>query len=205
MPHGTIIILNGTSSAGKSTIAKILQDMLVEPYLHIGIDTFVFALPRRYLNPPFWYEIYEYIWPEAGSTEGLAIRAGVRGHQLMSAMHNAIAGMARSGFNVIVDHVLLDQQWLKECAELFADYTALFVGVRCPLEVVEQRERNRRDRTLGQARAQYDVVHAHAIYDVEVDTALLSPEECAQRIRQHLHDGQPPNALRQLRTHLAVN
>jgi chloramphenicol 3-O phosphotransferase len=45
-----IIVLNGTSSAGKTTLGKALQDVLPTPYLLIGIDTVVFALPRRYVN-----------------------------------------------------------------------------------------------------------------------------------------------------------
>ena len=47
MRPGHIILLNGTSSAGKSTLAKALQTLLSEPYLHVGIDTLVFALPKR--------------------------------------------------------------------------------------------------------------------------------------------------------------
>ncbi|MCB0257983.1 MAG: hypothetical protein KDI55_30035, partial [Anaerolineae bacterium] len=56
MAPGHIIILNGTSSAGKSSLAKALQTQLPNPYLHLEIDTMVFALPKRYLNPPLWHE-----------------------------------------------------------------------------------------------------------------------------------------------------
>jgi len=35
MAPGRIIYLNGTSSAGKSSIAAALQEILAEPYLHI--------------------------------------------------------------------------------------------------------------------------------------------------------------------------
>ena len=45
MPPGQIILLNGTSSAGKSTIAKQLQAVLPQPYLHTGIDHFLAAAP----------------------------------------------------------------------------------------------------------------------------------------------------------------
>lgn len=45
-----LILLNGTSSAGKTTLAKALQDALPTPYLLVGIDTVVFALPGRYVN-----------------------------------------------------------------------------------------------------------------------------------------------------------
>jgi chloramphenicol 3-O-phosphotransferase len=66
-------------------------------------------------------------------------------------------------------------------AEVFADFDLLMVGVRCPLAVLEQRESERKDRTLGQARAQFNRVHAHARYDLEIDTSLLTPAEGAQK------------------------
>jgi chloramphenicol 3-O phosphotransferase len=79
--------------------------------------------------------------------------------------------------------VILEPAWVEECRRLWAGFEWWLVAVRCPLAVVEQRERDRRDRTLGQAAAQYAVVHAHgATYDVEVDTSVLSPDVAAARI-----------------------
>jgi chloramphenicol 3-O phosphotransferase len=48
MTSGRIILLNGTSSSGKSSVARALQEVLSEPYLHLGIDTFIAMLPSRY-------------------------------------------------------------------------------------------------------------------------------------------------------------
>ncbi|MEZ4862014.1 MAG: AAA family ATPase [Caldilineaceae bacterium] len=198
MIPGHIIILNGTSSAGKSTLAKALQTLLAAPYLHIGIDTMVFALPKRYLNPPLWQEVFRYIWPPAGSDDGLVIEAAPLGHQLISGLHHTVAALAQTGNNVIVDHVLLDPAWVQECATVLGGFPALFVGVYCPLAVVEQRERDRQDRTLGQARAQFAKVHAHGIYDLTVDTAQATTEACAAQILTHLQPDLPSNALVQL-------
>ena len=81
----------------------------------------------------------------------------------------------------MTDHVLAEPAWVQECARLFAGLPALFVGIRCPLEVLEQREKERRDRTLGQAWAQFDLVHAHGMYDLETDGLFLSvflPNPC---------------------------
>ena len=46
----TIILLNGASSAGKTSIARELQRVLPEPYLRTGIDDFFRMLPPRYLG-----------------------------------------------------------------------------------------------------------------------------------------------------------
>lgn len=42
---GTLIVLNGGSSAGKTTLAEAFQDIATEPWLLIGIDAFYRSLP----------------------------------------------------------------------------------------------------------------------------------------------------------------
>lgn len=188
MSYGTIIILNGTSSSGKTSILRALQDILEEPYLDAGIDKFIWMLPHRYLDRPLWDQVL-----------GRATYAGPTGHTLMTGMHQAIAVLSRAGNNVVADHVLVEPGWLCECVRLFSGLPAFLVGVRCPLEVLEQRERARQNRTLGQARAQFGIVHAHGTYDVEVNTSLYSPEACALQIKARLNDGTPPRAFARLR------
>ncbi|HRL14697.1 MAG TPA: hypothetical protein PKX07_22635, partial [Aggregatilineales bacterium] len=74
-------------------------------------------------------------------------------------------------------------------------------GIRCPLAVLEQRERDRKDRTLGQARAQFDVIHAGKTYDVEVDTSQADAAACAAQITAHFA-ATPPRAFAALRAAL---
>jgi chloramphenicol 3-O phosphotransferase len=188
MHHGTIILLNGTSSSGKTSILHALQALLEQPYLEAGIDKFIFMLPERYLERPLWDEVL-----------GLAVTAGQAGHTLVSGMHHAIAALSQTGNNVLADHVLVEPAWVQECAALLADLPAYLIGIRCPLEVLEQRERSRKNRTLGQARAQFEVIHAHGEYDLEVDTSILSAEECARQIIERVQNGGPPQALRRLK------
>ena len=184
---GTIIMLNGASSSGKTSILRALQNMLEEPYLDAGIDKFIWMLPKRYLDRPLWDDVL-----------GLAVEPGQTGRRLFSGMHRAIAGLALAGNNVLADHVLVEPAWVNECAGLFYTLPAYLVGIRCPLALLEERERSRKDRTLGQARAQFPLVHAHDIYDLEVDTSRLSVEECALKIKEFLDGGTPPSAFRRL-------
>jgi chloramphenicol 3-O phosphotransferase len=74
-------------------------------------------------------------------------------------------------------------------------FHVLFVGVRCSLEIAEQRERERGDRIEGLARFQYPLVHSHGTYDFEVDTSTSSPTVCANQIKQFLQDGSAPKAF----------
>ena len=186
MTPGTIILLNGTSSSGKTSIVRALQNAFPEPYLEAGLDKFIWMLPERYLERPLWDDVL-----------GRATSAGEAGHTLVRGMHHAIEALSRAGSNVIADHVLVEPAWWQDCIERFAVLPAFLVGVRCPLAVLEEREKARRNRTLGQARAQWAVVHGPGVYDVEVDTSRLTPEECARRIVARVKSG-APGALRQL-------
>ncbi len=205
MNKGTILILNGTSSSGKTSIVKALQDTLDDPYLDAGIDKFLFMLPKRYLNEPLWHQVFDYLYADPITRTGLSIKAGPMGHRVIAGMHRSIAALALAGNNVVADHVLLEGQWLKECVEVLRDFQVWFVGVRCPLEVVEQRERERRDRTCGQARAQFDLVHAHGLYDVEVDTSIFGPMDCALQIKRRMEDGPPPQAFHLLAKNMLIH
>ena len=48
MDIGNIVVLNGTSSAGKTSIARALQEIMETPYLHTGIDHFLPRVPKRF-------------------------------------------------------------------------------------------------------------------------------------------------------------
>jgi chloramphenicol 3-O phosphotransferase len=179
---GRIIVINGVSSSGKTSILRALQGMQDKPWLDMGIDRFIFMLPKRYLDRPLWDDVL-----------GKASESGATGQRLVSAMHHAIAAAASTGFDIVADHVLVESAWVEECTRLFAGRPAYLVGIRCPLEILEERERARKDRTLGQARAQFDVIHRYCRYDLEVDTSNFTPEECAAQIIARLET--PPNAL----------
>lgn len=173
-----IVVLNGTSSAGKTSLAKALQRRWDGPLLAVGIDTVVFALPGRWLNPPHWHEVFVY----SGQGDSLRITAGPLGDRLVAGLHRSVAALAGEGFDVVVDHVLLSPAWVADAAEALSGHRVLSVGVRCPLAEVVRREAARGDRTLGQARAQFETVHAYAGYDVEVDTSLGDPDDCAAQV-----------------------
>jgi len=184
---GKIIFLNGTSSSGKSTLVKGLQEALDEPFLELGLDKFIWMLPKRYFYPPLWDQVL-----------GKADTAGDLGHRLVHVMHRSIHSAAQAGMNVLADHVLVEPEWVRDCADIFHDQQAYLIGVRCELPVLEQREKERRDRTLGQARKQYLKVHAHGIYDFEVDTGRFNYEDTVQQLIDYLCSNPTPFAFQAL-------
>lgn len=61
-----------------------------------------------------------------------------------------------------------------------------FVGLHAPLDLIEQRERERGDRMLGLARWQWDRVHKGIDYDFELDVADCTPDAVARLIAEAL-------------------
>ena len=179
-----LILLNGTSSAGKSSIVKCLREKLHAPYLEIGLDKYLYMLPDRYLKPPLW----EQVW-------GHSKCAGDLGNKLISGMHHSWLAMINAGNFVIADHVLIEKKWVEEIAHLFHDQTAYFIGVLCPLDIVEKRELERQDRTLGSARTQFPLVHKYAQYDLTIDSSVMTPEQAAEKIIHFLALGAPPKGF----------
>jgi len=180
--RGRIILINGTSSSGKTTLVRALQAATPDLWLEMGIDRFAYALPGRVNGQLTWPLLFIYVRPNGRSDGPFTIETTALGNRFISGMHAAAAALADSGLNVIVDHVILEPEWVEEMSRLWARFDVLFVGVRCPLDAVLERERGREDRTIGQAEAQFDVVHRWTTYDVEVDTSVLTPGEAVSRI-----------------------
>lgn len=188
MQTGTILILNGASSSGKTTLIRLLQESLQKPFLEFGLDKLIWMLPKRYFNPPLWDEVL-----------GKADQAGSYGHQLIHGLHCAIRSLAENGLNLLADHVLVEPQWVVDCASQLGDLPVYLIGIHCELEILEQREAGRKDRTLGQARRQYQKIHAQGIYDFTVDSSESTPEENITQILAFLESNPAPQALKQLR------
>ena len=218
MDQGNVVLLNGTSSAGKSSIAKALQEIMETPYLHMGIDHFLSSVPPTaslvtdvdgQVTTDFFQVVYEGRTTasiaavqrgEAEYPDGVLaeVRIGPGGRKLLAGMYRSIAALAAAGIDVIVDDVLHDRRVLLAAVEALRDAPVLFVGLRLPRELAERRERERGDRGPGGAVAFYDLVHAHGVYDLELDTATASPMECALRIKRALQDGHPRWTFRAL-------
>lgn len=190
MQPGQIILLNGTSSAGKSTIAKQLQESLLKPYLHTGIDHFLGAAPRSrlmvYSDSTAQTEAEGWFLPFRDGALIDAPRLGPVAYQWLDGMYASFAALATAGINLIVDDVIYDPKVLQMAVTRLAALPILFVGLHCPIAEALRREQARGDRAPGGAAIFHGLVHKHGVYDLELDTAALSPAECAEQIKQTL-------------------
>ncbi len=113
--------------------------------------------------------------------------------------HRCVAALATAGNALIVEHVIEFQVWLDDLVLLLAPFDVFFVGVHCPIEEMERRERARGDRWIGEGRSHLeDGVHSWGKYDFEVDTFLHSPEENARLIVAELAAKPSPSAFRRM-------
>jgi chloramphenicol 3-O phosphotransferase len=119
-------------------------------------------------------------------------------HRTWRGYHRAVAGMAAAGNNVVVDHVLSEEWRLRDCLRLFVPRDVVLVGVHCPREELERRERARGDRPEGLAVRQLERVHAHGEYDLEVDTGRTDPAACAGRVKKFLARRPQPTAFERM-------
>lgn len=202
---GQIIILNGAPRSGKSSIAAAIQATFDGVWMNLGVDGFMRMTPARF-------------------QPGIGLRPGGERPDLeplvqilYAALYESIAAHSRLGLNVVVDVGHHDayatpRAILPDCARRLAGLPVLFVGVRCSLETIVERRRltgwdsgNPSGAPVpNPVRLWQQTVHDPGIYDLEVDTAVLTPEECAAVIRQRLDHGPAPSAFQQLASKLTV-
>ncbi|MGM1047294.1 MAG: chloramphenicol phosphotransferase CPT family protein [Bacillota bacterium] len=165
MKKGNIILLNGVSSSGKTTLAKELLKKLPD-YFHYSIDDFDIVI------------------------EHMEDRENNRLIPVETAyfFHRTIAMFSDKGVNLIVDHVIHDQFTRSDCVKCLSGYPLLLIGVHCPVEELKRREKERGDRRIGQAQEQLEFVHKEEVYDIEVDTFIDGLENCIEKIIQKVQE-----------------
>jgi chloramphenicol 3-O phosphotransferase len=200
--RGQVIILNGTGSSGKSTLARALQVVVPCPLIHLGIDTLITRLPGRYVGDrPEAADGLYFKTDQTGLIE--ALEAGPAFHALVRGMHRAVAGLAAAGNGVVMDHVIWNDDWLNDCATILPN--AFFVGVRCDLKVAQRRTLLRRDRPPGYEAFGFKEVHQCRPYDVEVDTTNDDIDLCTASIIRRLRAGAATGLATLKRRQSAVN
>jgi len=180
---GRVVILNGASSAGKTTLAERFRDLRAtegDCWIIVGLDDFTAMLPWQ------WFDTPQVNGPQGQhgirfelSAEGLVLAVGAVGRRLFRVYRRSVATWARAGFNVIVDEVAFSQEAVRDWADALAGLTVTWVGVRCHPDVAEARERERGDRDPGLARGLTAVVHQFATYDFELDATTSISEDLA--------------------------
>ena len=177
---GTILILNGTSSSGKSSIARAFQGLLSEPYHHLQLDMFRAMEPQDYWKG----------WQDQGS-DVVALKLAA----LCRAMNAALVEYSRHGQNVVFDTELSNSDAWRYVLEDLADLPVLMVGITCSASALAKREHDRGDRVIGLAASQFDRIHKDKEYDLMIDTTVTSAADCAITVADWLRQSPVPYAF----------
>lgn len=162
------ILLNGTSSSGKTSLAHALQECLPVLFLNFSIDSVLYALPPSDLSVMI---------------KGQPITRGEYNYgRLVEGFHAAAAGLLATGNRLIMDNALTRPAWKASFDAAVASHSILRVGVFCDQEVARQRELSRGDRAVGTVDNEVPLVHEGMVYDLTVDTTNTSPEVLAAQL-----------------------
>jgi chloramphenicol 3-O phosphotransferase len=193
MRRPDVILVNGPSSAGKTTLCRALQAAIEDPYLVVAFDDFIFMAPQRYYRGADTrrqsaHDAFTALGVEMVTTSppgaplAVTARFGPVFRRILDAMAPAVRALVDGGNAVIFDHVLHDRAMHESCRKAFDGLDVFTVGVTCPVDILEARERERGDRVLGRARGLAGVVHGFLTYDVTVDTGAMTPAACVSTI-----------------------
>jgi chloramphenicol 3-O phosphotransferase len=184
-----LILLNGSSSAGKTSICKALQERLPEGYLHFSVDDVFAWMPMRWHTADAGFKLT----PQPNGETPIV--TGPQGFKIMRAWRRMVRAALDEGLKALVDDVFTEPDSRSDWAEVLAGRDVLTVGVRCELAELQRREAARGDRGIGQALWQHARVHALGPYDLEVDTTATAPEACAEEIIAALATRPRPGVL----------
>jgi chloramphenicol 3-O phosphotransferase len=162
----TIVVLNGTSSSGKTTIARAFQEQAGPLFLNFSIDSILYALPESAIE---------------------RIKRGddisdLRFRELVRAFYACVKALASLGHDLVIDHAVISEAEAEMLKDAVGGDRVLMVGLQCPQDVLDERERARGDRRPGLAAAQCDRIHRWLRYDLVVDTSHVTAEEAARQI-----------------------
>ena len=142
-----IIMLNGPSSVGKTTLVGELRPLLPDTFCYYASD----QLAEEGFRPT-------------------APAARWHGREtFFDGFHRSIAAFASAGLDVLVEHIVERASWHTDLNRLLLPFDVFWVGLFAPIEEIEQRERARGDRAIGEAR-EHLATHDHCSYDFTVGT-----------------------------------
>ena len=168
MEKGRIIYLNGVTSSGKTSIVEALQARRDVFFYVVANDLFQEMIGEEYLQEDYWKYLGEVI--------------------IM--MYHTAKLFSDMGKNVIIDSILVEREGIaphyERMKEILQDNPLDIVEVYCPPEICRQRNIDRGDRYESQSDEQAELMSKDIRYSMRVDTSLLSPAECADKILREL-------------------
>ena len=163
MSRPWLILLNGVSCSGKTTLARELVERCPSPVIHLSLDHHHETLASRYATDR---------WPIY--------------RPLAVGLARSAEAWWRQGFNVVVDTLLGTPRLMREIVDLLPRDRTFVIGLHAPLDVLLERAAARPEEVRRRLRRQAPLIHRNAAYDLELVTDGISPRAIAERVLAHV-------------------
>lgn len=199
-----IIFLNGSSSVGKTSIAKEIMNQSNDLWLFFSIDFLV----NEWVDKKFIcidseeHEEWQKNWffHKRSSYDGMPLTIAADGsdaQELHRDVIDSITLLSKKGRDIIIDEVLMTKDAFKYYAKNLKEFAVVYlIAVRCDLFEAEKREQQRGDRWLGQSRGFLSAYDNVPFYDITVDTTHISPSVNARSILEFVSNNPAPEAFK---------
>jgi chloramphenicol 3-O phosphotransferase len=166
----TIVVLNGTSSSGKTTLARAFQELASSVFLNFSVDDIFYSLPPSAIERIV-----------AGQTI-----PNLPFIEIHTAYYACVRELAALGRDLVIDNSITSRAQAERLVAAVDGHRVLMVSVSCSPEILERREQARADRHLGLAALQIETIDRWLEYDLHIDTSVSAAEAGAERIIEAL-------------------
>lgn len=159
----TVILLNGPSSAGKSSIAGELKSILdsEQQTKIIALDNYLAMTSEE----PIWEDdVYD----------------------VMSGMCEDMKTLLKEGNNIVIDHVIVSERIYRILMDSLTGHKVFKVLISCDADVLKEREKLRGNRCPGSAMASLEYLFPKTGYDLQFDSGTMTPRQIAKEIAKCL-------------------
>jgi len=181
-----IVLINGASSSGKTSLARALQAIWNpadrRPLLYWSLDRVISQLP-------FSYTAGGKDADNGFVVEGDTILPKHHGYALNEQSAKYVGGLATDGYDVVVDYIVFDPDFLKPLEQHWQTIATCFVGLFCEATELDRRNRQRPDRLNGMSVEQQQNIHfCRNRYDLELDSTTSPPTQLATALLKYIHN-----------------
>jgi chloramphenicol 3-O phosphotransferase len=178
-----LILVVGTSSAGKTTLCRALQEAMPEHWAYMSLDIFFQMVNPRYgggLNGPLSQEGFAY--KDKGTNT--QITYGPTGEKFLRGMVAAVEAMIEQDNPVIFDDMLLSDSHAALWDTVVKRRRALVIRAEAPVAVLFEREQLRGN-PKGLA-ISHLATNAGLTADIVIDTHLLPLVDQVRQISRYV-------------------
>ncbi len=194
MAQAQLLFINGTSSTGKTTLARKLQALWPTPMIYLGLDSWITTV----LAEKYWEQAVNldqikddlsvkqgthFLLPNTvdNLTPWPKIASGSVSDQAVAILHDTALAFLNKGSSVVLDGVFLSPTWRDDFLLKTAHCSRCLIQMIAPDTVLKARERQRGDRMKDVFRSLNLIIHQGLDYDLSLDSGILSEQQCVEK------------------------